>query len=400
VSEELNAAGTAPAFTEFTLEGDRFERGRLPLDALAELQRYRDLLLAAAKRAWFRDNPGDDLPQDFVIEFDVAISRVENGSAVSVLERPPSEYGDYFDAGRDTVDAMFAQMVQGLAPADLDPEPGDGEPVLTRDEREAFLDLAGSPSFRDFGATLGPEDKAIFADRHSDIQFTMATRVKVLRPVVKRVREITKGRRHSESVVAGRLISLNAEKRNFTIKTLVFGDVNGRYSDAAKTAELRAVLDSSAQAPVVRIEGKMSWTHRGLEKILDIDSVELFEVESEPWSRRLVELASLPPGWSEADDNEDMISFPALDAAREIIRAVTAEETPFPGISPLEDGGVHVQWVTDDRATSVEIDPDAAVYAHTLHVADLGTESEVQTASDLETSNLEAAINFIREVLR
>jgi hypothetical protein len=385
------------AFSEFKLDGDRFRGGRLPVDALVELERYRALLLAAAERAWLIDHPDSDLPEDFEREFDLAIKKVDDGSAVSVLERPESVYGDYFDLGRDTVDAMFAEIVQGIDPKALEgAPPRDKAEPLAPDLVEAFLDLGTHAAFRDLGSSLEVDEKAVFPERDSDIQVTMGVRTKVVRPLVKKVREITVSREHLDSIIAGRLIALNAERRNYTVNTLLYGTINGRYADEAKTAELRAVLDSSSLAPVVRIEGRMSWVRGRLEKILDVDNVELFEIESEPWSRRFIELASLGRNWSDEADTSDVISFSALDAAREIIRAIARNErSPFPGITPMEDGGVHIQWLAIPRHTSVEISPEAEFYGHTLLVENFDSDREILRPSNLETRSLQEIIAFL-----
>lgn len=131
----------------------------------------------------------------------------------------------------------------------------------------------------------------------------------------------------------GRLIALNADKGSFQIKTLHFGEVHGRYKGRDRTADLKAVLDSSAQAPLVRITGRMSWLNDVLTQILSVDQVELLEIASEPWSRRMIELAGLAPDWHPDIEPSQIISSTAIDAAREILRVVQEVE-PTPGIYP------------------------------------------------------------------
>ena len=183
---------------------------------------------------------------------------------------------------------------------------------------------------------------------------------------------------------------MNADRKNFDIDTLHYGKVHGNYKDAGMTANLRAVLESSAQAPLVRVTGRMSWRDGRVYRILSVDDLELLEVETEPWSRRVVELASLPPGWHPEVDHSPVISFVAIDAARELMREVEGLP-PAPGIFPREDGGIIVEWSTPQRVISLEISPEPYFFLFHLDVAtEEATETETQDISVVKTLIAEA----------
>ena len=427
---ETSGDDEGQSFSEFTLRGERFEGVRLPIDALAELERYRSLLLSAAAGAWQMSHPDSDVPSDFGAQFDLAIAEVRDGSAMAILEVPDSTYREYFEIGRDRVEQLFQDLVAGLAmpvlvedladapeiehdiesaeevdgqaatTSSVDAEDNDAttpDEHLTRGEYMRFAQL---PAFQEFGSNLLPGESAIMSlPVGTQVEITRATYVDWVRPVVDRVAELLSPppvqRLHEENSVAGRLIGINADKKNYTVRTLLYGLVNGRYKEDEMTADLKAVLDSSSQAPVVRITGRMSWKDGQLEKILEAQEVELLEVEGEPWSRRIVELASLQRGWDDESSSGEPISFAAIEAAREFLRDIGKSGLPAPraGIFPMNDGGVLVEWTTSDRVVSAEVSPDGAAYYVHKFVLD------PRSSSEHETADLSDAIRVITEGL-
>lgn len=410
-----------PEFSAFTLRGDRFAGGRLPIDALIELERYRAILLAAAERAWSRAHPGQPLPQDFAQEFDLAITEVRDGSATSLLERPDSAYGEYFDLGRDETERLFQEIVSGLALPALDADdrsdaaeaPDAIEASASTDEiddpgtetglekvaprstfsRDDLVAYASLPALRDLGSSLQIDEAAeISTPDGQQVEISFSARTTMIRPFVERVEILTAPpappeRKHRQKdSIAGRLIALNPEKRNYTVRTLLFGEVSGRYKDVELFDDLREVLNSNAHAPVIRIVGRMAWVGDKLDRILEAKQIELLEVPGEAWSRRIVELASLPPNWEEESQTGEVISFTALEAARELLRAAQESQDSAPGIFPMEDGGVHLEWTIPTRVTSVEIsadeEPEFVVHSFTL---------EPKTSTELTTTNIAEA---------
>ena len=442
-------------FSQFTLRGARFAGGRLPVDALVELGRYRALLLEAASRAWAQDHQDDPLPDDFDNEFDLAIVEVRDGSATSLLERPESAYGEYFDRGRDEIERLFQEVVAGLAtplfedpprdtleaqeddeagvdsrieaPSELETgsdgppstegggqseavgEQPDGfidveSPPRTTFTREVFISYASMPAFREIGSSLQTGESAeIVTPNGEHVEIDFSTRADRIRPLIERIDQIMAPpappllpeREYRKNSIAGRLVSLDPENRSFRVKTLLHGELSGRYKDDALFDDLKAVLNSSAQAPVVRIAGRMSWAGETLKRILEAQRLELLEIAGEAWSRNIIELASLPRLWNEESGGGEEISFTALEAARELLRAAQPEQDSAPGIFPVEDGGVLLEWTVPTRVTSVEISPDETpefvVHAFAL---------EPRRSTELTTSNLAEATTALLEALR
>jgi len=425
-------------FAEFTLRGDRFNRGRLPIDALVELERYRTILLEAAARAWAGAHPGELLPEDFGSEFDLAIVEVRDGSATSLLERPDSAYGEFFDLGRDDVERLFQEIAAGLAlpaladaneghPAEDNAGGGDAEadavvgadaeadaevgaagdlsvpsdnPPRSTFSRDELLSYAALPAFRDLGSSLQIDESAqIVTPDGQQVQIDFVVRTTRIRPLLDRVEQINAPeplpkREYRKNSVAGRLVSLDPENRSFRVKTLLHGEVSGRYKKDELFDDLKAVLNSSAQAPVVRVVGRMSWADETLKRILEAQQLELLEVAGESWSRNIIELASLPKGWSEDSQTSDVISFTALEAARELLRAAQPNQDSAPGIFPMESGGVHLEWTVPSRVTSVEIsaDDNPEFVVHTFILSP-------RSSNETTTSNIAEATAALLEAL-
>lgn len=424
------AEDEAGVFASLKLDGVRFNGGRLPIDALVELQRYRELILAAAKQAWREENPDEEIPEDFSTAFDLAVTEIEAGSAIPVMERRHSAYDSFYDIGRNEIETLFADIVnrnfgahipihEVAGPDELAEfvASGDLQNFATPDDRpkevtvevddaaegqkfRLLSSLAPLDAFRNFGSSLQDEDSLILSgtESHEEVRITAETAPRLLRPIFEQMSfdsalqaEEVLERHKKVSTVAGRLIALNADARNFKIKTLLFDQVHGRYQNPERLEDLKKVLESSSQAPLIRITGRMSWLGDNLTQILGVDNVELLEIEEEPWSRRIVELASLSQNWHPELDKSPLISFGAIDAAREVLRETKQYELQA-GIYPNEDGGVTVEWGSPRQVITLEITPDLDFFLFHLDAAS-GIADEV----DLE--NLSEVIERVQEAL-
>lgn len=336
-------------FATVTMDGDQFEHGRLPVRALAELQRYAALVLQAAELKWREGNPGKDLPEDFHESFQLTIAEVRPGSATSVLERPAaSVYDPYYEEGR--VD--FEAALQGVL-SDQTPDP--------------WRELLASNDFGELGSSLNEgEFLSLPATglRNAEIKVTpsdytkkihtaheAATRISLPPPPM-----VVQRRKESAWIVA-RLVALNGLASKFTVLVDDSG-VNGKFTNPEVFDEMKAVLGTSEKSPVVRIFGRMSFVDDELDRILDAEIVQVLEVDGEPWSGRFIELAHLAEGWNDEAQTSEPVAFSAMDGAREILRYVMATGLDLPGIYPSEDGGISLEWASPLRVITIEVSPD------------------------------------------
>ena len=340
-------------FVRIRISGDRFKGGRLPVDALGEIQRYQAVLLAAARREWLDDNPGAEIPEDFDENLGLVIAAVEPGSAQILLERPvvATDFDIYYERGRDEFERELSTL--------LDPTESVNEaPLFELKEFQAFgKSLVSGDAIQ---VTSYTED----ASPKTTISLTEVSRVENFIPrqkeLKKELRKRRAAKRHAEDrAVAGRLTELNPDKGSFTIQTLHFGDLTGWYTDSDITDDLKRVLESSAKAPVVRVRGDLQFRNNEVIRLRNVSEVQLLEIDGQPWSRKLVELASLGPDWDGDAPGAEMISFAALDAARDLMLQFAHRDAPRPSMSPIEDGGVMLEWSSSDVVATIEISPDA-----------------------------------------
>lgn len=369
--------GPESSFARVKMVGAEFDGGRIPVRSLNELMRYQALVLAAASDKWLEDHDGEDLPDDFEARFELILADVEDGSAVSVLEMPvASGYDSFYEYGRSTVEDQIALAAT---------ETPDAEAISLLAYRE----------FREFGSSLR-EDESIeiglpepsgHGSRTVTVTPAVSQRIaKVLTPAFKKLQKPE--RRTELGWLVGRLTAINADEKNYTIASDEHGSINGRYRDDEILDDLKAVLDSSERAPVVRLYGRLRYAEGRLLRVLDIAKVQVLEIDGEPWSRRFIELARLVPGWDEDDLDSDAVSFAALDGAREVLHYVRTLGAGQPGIFPTAAGGVSVEWATSSEVITVEVTDDAEFQlfhiANGANAIDTGTKSMADVRGFLE----------------
>lgn len=389
--DRVGTTGAAEAFARLHMEGKDFEKARIPLDSLVELQRYHDIVLKAATLAWERENQGQKLPDDFSNSFKLVLSEVEDGSATSVLELPRStSYDAYYTLGREEVEREIEAMETWLA------QGADRSDSQILDN----LPLLSEPSFIDFGKDM-PDDSALSLsepEAPKPIAITKRLRETALLPLAAKREELlapeTDIERHSiRGDIAGRLISLDAEKKGFDFVTLRFGRVRGRYRDESLTSDLRAVLNSSTKAPVVRVSADLRFQGEQLKSLLDVTTVELLEIDGQPWSRRFIELASLDKGWDFENPESEPVVFACLDAARALLEYCSEIDVRLPGIFPINDGGIQLEWANPNIVTNIEILPSLEFSLFNLEVA---TRQNV----NLDTYSIDEVKQFIQRMVR
>lgn len=346
--DEHGGESSGALFARLTMSGRQFDGARIPVRSLEELLRYQKLVLQAAVGQWREDNEGEELPADFEQNFELVLADVEDGSAVSVLERPRHAiYEDYYDQGRELVENELDLAGSDSATADV-------------------ISLLEYKEFREFGSTLEDDESIEISTPASDrqhgrvIRFTPETSRRITEVLYPAYKELSKVERQTEhGWIVGRLTAINAERKNYTITTERYGSVLGKYQEDEILDELKAVLDSSEKAPVVRIFGRLRFAGSRLKRILSSSTVQVLGIDGQPWSRRFIELANLEAGWNDDYPDSDVIAFTALDGARQILQHVLESGLAQPGVFPTIEGGVSLEWATSQQVTTVEITPDS-----------------------------------------
>ena len=356
-----------PIFARVRLTGQRFEGGVLPIDSLIELQRYQDLL-----REFVRSG---ETPVEEGGELKLVIERIDEGSAdvFLALEQITAQV-EVQTAARDRLEVILAAAYgDDDVPEDLD------------------WDLATEVA--QLGSTLTGEQALIVepvAEGHPRVEITVVTRERAAEKLnltnfmlatdqeKENALDVVDG-----SVLAGRIVELDADKQTFRFKSSQFGVMQGRYLDAERTPDFRAVLDSTALAPVTRLEGALQYRNGHPWRIRDVQSLERLDLDEQSWTVRLRALAELAPGWGESG-SEPPIAIQTLEVARELLSTLTLSARTLPGVFPTEDGGVSLEWASAQSFRSIEITPEGIFEMFLLAEGDFeGAHSE---AEDLPTA--------------
>lgn len=359
-----------PIFARLKLTGQRFTGGVLPIDSLSELQRYQTLVQRFASS---RQAPGEATG-----ELRLVIERIDEGSADIFLAL------EQITAQVEAQTVARDQLEETLAAAYGDDEVSD----------DLDWDLAAEVA--ELGTTLIGEQALILepiSEGHPRVEITVLTRQRAAEKLnLSNFMLATDETRPGglavveDSVLAGRIVELDADKKTFRFESSQFGELKGRFQDVGLTPDFRAVLDSSALAPVTRLVGALQFRNGEPWRIRDVQSLERLDLDGQSWSTRLKALAELAPGWGDGG-SEPAIAIPALEAARELLSALSVSARAMPGVFPTEDGGVSLEWATPLSVRSIEITPEGTFEMFLLGEGDFdGVHSEAK--------DLPAAIRF------
>jgi hypothetical protein len=333
------------SFATLVFQGDRF-KAAMPVQVLAELAAYQELVLAVARGLFAERNPKrKKLPNGFTDSFQLFLERVEDGSAVPILLRETSpatealaaKLGlDYFEDARGVVERCIgaAALDQPLPP-------------------EMSVDALAK--FNAFGRTLSDDDAIIVAapGTRQGPRYTKAVRRKL----------VLRGHDEFEDDVGlvGTVISAAREPvPNFVLRTI---DTYQRVEVRASTFFERAARAVADESTVVLTGTGMYDATGKLTRVTSVADLSVAEEDPEaprPGCRLSLEdqvrnLEHLAPGWYDADSP----SFARTDLtwiAHLFKGVVESFDLPNPYVYPTPEGEVRVEWSGEPWEVSVVVD--------------------------------------------
>ncbi len=190
-----------------------------------------------------------------------------------------------------------------------------------------------------------------------------------------------------DGTLVGRVTALDTNSLSFTLTDLAGRNIPASYSDQALTPDLLDVFNMQTAAPVIRLECAQSIaSDQTVRSIEDVHSLEVFlAAEGVPGRERLLELLRLEHGW--LDGEGEPPDLMALEQARELLREADQKGLPEPGVFPLLDGAVQVQWITESDVWTARVERDARILVDYLAV-------EMDQAEDLQVLTAQEAVAF------
>ena len=333
------------AFASLRLTGERFQGSRLPVDALNEIVRYRNLIAAAAKDVWMGEHPGEALPEELQSGHDIFIEEVRSGSSIPVLSLPLDDpETDTYISARDEVNQLVANTSNGTV------------------KPEDFPRWADIPDFWDLGRSLEPDEQLMILNPVGGTEAiaTVDRKIRDKSFYALRTQLSEKRRTHKYLALEGRVFELNAQETKFKINTSVGADVHGRYRQESGLAEiLKSAIGTKTDAPKMHVFALASVVEGSTDRMNEVVGVLPDGSQWLPRFERLIEIGNLSAGWSEGDGRP--ITRLAIRNAASILHQAYERNFSVPAIFPNEDGGINIQWHKTGRGTLVECLPDGAL---------------------------------------
>ena len=336
--------------------GSRFNGARLPLDVLADLPAFRDLLAAFAEDRWRELNPDRKrVPKGFNEILTFALIKIEDGSAM-----PNISWGSL----------TGQQNLPGLPPAHADLVLHSYQQVVSMFEQVALdkYPTSLSPTYlralNRFGAALKDGEKIEFhgsKDQKGNVVYLDSVRRKKLITHVKDTYE-----KRVEGT--GRLIA-NFEDGILGVRTEEFGDIRIPVGQEAVTSTFDGNLSASVFFDLV-LELDYNDKYRGVSRIEDIRLIdEDLGASISKCRERLAEIGRLAAGWH--DGEASAIATIVIDQANLFVTKRPLFSADF-RIYPTLTGGVLFEFIVKGWDYSVEFNSDGTVELYGVEVDGAG----------------------------
>lgn len=333
-------------FATFVFRGKRFDEAAMPLEALVELEAYRELVLAVAEALFRQQNPDRvRLPKGFGESLRLVLASQEPGSTVPNVDRvlpsgpatlPGIETGpDLFDQAAQIVREAFEAAARESLPESV------------------AADLVGR--MLAFGKTLREDESVVIAAPGARVGPVVDRRVR--RWLQQRV-----GGPYEEPVeLVGQVRAADRDREGFHVRTL-----DGSRVPVSSAGPLfDRALASLAEESVVRVRGTGIYDAGGaLLKVINVGDVSLAEEGDEgessrvgcsiPIAAQLERLKGLEAGW--LDGEGEALDAAALDRAGAVLTAMVEDGASIPYLYPKPDRDLQAEWSLPGREISLAFD--------------------------------------------
>ena len=337
--------------------GARFDRHRLPLDVLPDLSAFRDLLVSFVKAEWRATHEKRvRLPKGFEKSIAFDLSRIEEGSAVPVLEwdRETAQLllPDFKDELETLVEKAYAKAI-GLIDGANDNVPGFGLPP------ESIRAL------NRFGAGLLEDEKIEFlGSRGKDgaVVYLNSDR---------RKRLITRGRDSYETRFEniGKLLGSEKDASGniglIVVDTAEHGTIRIPVPPERVKEEFDGSMDGDVQFRLT-IELDNKDVFKRVVDVFDVDLIDAAIVASlDRCRKRIASLSELADGWH--DGGGKAVAPEAISAALKLLSARPLLAVAY-RLYPTDAGGVLFEFVHAGWDYSVEASPVGAIEIYGVQV--------------------------------
>jgi hypothetical protein len=329
--------------------GRRFDRARLPLEVLADLPAFRDLLVAYAKQEWRKVNSGRQrVPKGFDKSLSFDLTAIEDGSAVPQLQwdrvAAQSYLPGFASELEEIVDLSFSNVVRLIDDA------GRGKfPKVLASEHVRALNK--------FGSTLRDDERIEFLGRQGrdgNVVYLDGARRKSL---ITKVRETYESRFEGTGTLVG--IFANDDPQGYIE---VNTDCHGLIKIPLDRERVVTDFDGNIRSLVqfdLQIELDNADKFRSLVEVHALVLIdERIEADLDRCKNRLNDIKNLNDGWD--DDGGRAINPSAVDSASSFLVRRPHFCSAY-RIFPTAVGGVLFEFESNGWDLSLEFAPGGSV---------------------------------------
>lgn len=368
------------------LTGTRFDGGRLPIDSLAELQKYQDIVRIAAEAEWKAEHPGESVPGDLHESVSLTIERIDEGSAdVFLAFEQHQTYVQYQAEAQNAADSIIAAAYSGANIPDL---PG----LNSVEEFEYRSKVAQLGSTLKTGQTI---EYYLDGPKSAPVSISIETRETAVESllslehfmILEDSPESSSALKKTDASLVGKVTALDTDKMSYRFTLMDGSQVTGFYKTRPDLLEdLRAVVNDASEGPLTRVSGQLQFKRGDIFRVGRTAAVERVEFDDSQWGSRLADFASLRPSWDGGEAKQ--IESVALEAAQMILRDLDDAGISRPGVFPTPEGGVLLEWGDSAAVISVEILEHGGFETFSLKAG----QSEAEHGAG---ENMKAAVEFI-----
>ena len=358
-------------FVRLHMDGGRFKRRTMPVDALPELTAYSQLVVEVAKAIFRKTHPQRQrVPRGFAESLALQLTQFEEGSVVPVLERRPVSdqvalLDNEFERARTAINgAVEATSIQALPP-DF---PQDLLPLFNRLGR----------SLRD--------------DEYFLIQPPVGEEVRYDRSVRRRLVQMGGRRYTAPATVVGKVSALDSGTRTFSLRSAADDiTVDGQYEPGSWDVLHTAHSDPWQDGNLVRVSGEAEFNEVD-HPVRFLEEIDAVAVGSAAWAeQRLDELESLEAGWYGVEGGGQPLASEVANRVRDLITELDAAALQQPRFALMVGGGISSEWSFGVRRIVLEVEDVEDLY---LLVFD---SSSQEVLEEHETATLEDVIESVRQ---
>lgn len=350
-------------FVSLHLHGPRFDAGPgMPVEVLAELVAYRDLVAEVARHLFLQGNPARQrVPKGFTDSFSLRLRRIEEGSAAPVLERvrPVGTLvatPDAFDSARD----LISEAVAAAA---------NGGPTPRAFPREAIV------HFNRFGQGLSDEESIELRAPDAAVGARYNQRIR-------RVLLAERSYYQRDAERTGWVTEIDADKMRFHLR-LSEGSSVPVPMDDVMFDDVKAALRPSGVGPQVLIGGVGVFDKS--DRLVRFDSLHQVMpagAETDGEAAEAVDAAEVEAGW--LDGEGAATHSGVLERARSLLARLLEDGAPVPRVYPVPDGGLQAEWTIGSREVSVTVEPGGTLYVISVDTSSGESNDETVADDDVE----------------